>query len=146
MNIEFIVSGKQAVITKDAVVIWDRSAWDGLDEARQEELDALEDKLLYVMYDRLDGMPYYWNYPVEAVVDVIDKLVTNLQVFQVRDYAGDNCELFIMADGRRFTREYTFPGMYYFQEVDAQNIYWIKEEYCDPKTMELRAFLVTDEA
>ena len=60
------------------------------------------------------------------------------------DYAGDNCELFIMSDGRRFTHEYTFPGVYYLQQVDSQNIYWIKEEYCDPKTMELRAFLVTD--
>lgn len=141
MNIEFTVSNRRVAITDTEIVIWNPECWDGEDESKIDELLNYYPTTEFAFYDRTDGAPYYWKYPVEEVVDAIDTLISPLQVMQLRRI-DKNVE--IMADGRRFTFELDTIGPNFLKEVGRQKIYWIKRDYLDVNTGEVIAYLVTE--
>ena len=141
MNIELTVSNKRIVITEDGIFIWNPECWDGEDENKIDELLNYYPTTEFAFYDRTDGAPYYWKYPVEEVVDAIDTLISPLQVMQLRSI-DKNVET--MADGRRFTFELDGIGPNFLAEVGRQKIYWIKRDYLDVNTGEVIAYLVTE--
>ena len=141
MNIELTVSNKRIVITEDGIFIWNPECWDGEDENKIDELLNYYPTTEFAFYDRTDGAPYYWKYPVEEVVDAIDTLISPLQVMQLRSI-DKNVET--MADGRRFTFELDTIGPNFLKEVNRNKIYWIKRDYLDVNTGEVIAYLVTE--
>lgn len=141
MNIELTVSNKRIVITEDGIFIWNPECWDGEDQEKIDELVNHYPITDFAFYDRTDGAPYYWKYPIEEVVDAIDTLISPLQVMQLRSI-DKNVE--IMADGRRFTFELDRIGPNFLAEVGRQKIYWIKRDYLDVNTGEVIAYLVTE--
>jgi hypothetical protein len=141
MNIELTVSNKRIVITEDGIFIWNPECWDGEDENKIDELLNYYPITDFAFYDRTDGAPYYWKYPVEEVVDAIDTLISPLQVMQLRSI-DKNVET--MADGRRFTFELDTIGPNFLKEVNRNKIYWIKRDYLDVNTGEVIAYLVTE--
>ena len=141
MNIELTVSNRRVVITDTAIVIWNPECWDGEDENKIDELLNYYPTTEFAFYDRIDGAPYYWKYPVEEVVDAIDTLISPLQVMQLRSI-DKNVET--MADGRRFTFELDTIGPNFLKEVNRNKIYWIKRAYLDVNTGEVIAYLVTE--
>lgn len=141
MNIEFTVSNRRVAITDTEIVIWNPECWDGEDEEKIDDLVNYSQVTDFAFYDRTDGAPYYWKYPVEEVVDAIDTLISPLQVMQLRRI-DKNVE--IMADGRRFTFELDTIGPNFLKEVGRQKIYWIKRDYLDVNTGEVIAYLVTE--
>jgi hypothetical protein len=141
MNIELTVSNKRIVITEDGIFIWNPECWDGEDENKIDELLNYYPITDFAFYDRTDGAPYYWKYPVEEVVDAIDTLISPLQVMQLRSL-DKNVET--MADGRRFTFELDTIGPNFLKEVNRNKIYWIKRDYLDVNTGEVIAYLVTE--
>ena len=141
-NLEFTVSNKKVSITSDYILIWDPREWDGKNKNRQQELLEKSDTTKFAGYDRSDGVPYYWTYPIEAVVDAIDIQIASLRRMDLKEIR-EGKEL--LSDNNWYTFEKdSIIDVYGLYGITVRKLLWVKKHYFDPYTGEITSYLVAE--